>query len=169
MRRGLMVLVSLPVLLGFGACTTMNREARDPASHERKIDSWYLEPKQFSDYLHIKGTAVPEDRIFEVSDEFELEAERALENESVVAINNDRAKKTARNTFKATEGYTPFLVRGLFYSKATGKWRVYQHGERLQVAHNSLGGGQAEMRRQALVILLQSKPTVLYTFCSAVQ
>jgi hypothetical protein len=148
--------------------STVN-EPTGSSTNIAQMNSWYFEPKQFSDYLHLKGTPVPDDRIFPVSADSEAEAERLLEEQAIVQLQTDTAKEMVGVEFKPAEGLKPFLVRALVYSKVSGKWGIYEHDCQLQVAHNSLGGGPAQMHRQALVLLLRSKPSVVYTFCSTVQ
>jgi hypothetical protein len=132
-------------------------------------DSWYSEPKTSESLRLNGGKLISEDRVFEVDGGHEAEAEKMLESVSVTQINEETAKHMVGDRFHSVEGFTPFLARGLYYSKGTGRWRIYELRDKLEVAHFCLGNQKMVMHRQAVVLFLKSKPAEVYTFCGGAQ
>lgn len=162
------IFLCLAVLsIAVGGCISAGKGSS--ARSQPNKDIWYKEPKSFQEYLHIKGQLLDTGRVFEVHADYEVQAEKMLDSVPIVEVDAEMAKRMIGDHFRVVESYIPFLARGLYYSKRTGRWRVYELGDKLQVAHFCLGRRQADMHRQALVLLLKKKPFEVYTFCSASQ
>lgn len=132
-------------------------------------DEWYNEPKS-SESLHLNGgKLIGDDRVFEVRSDHEAEAEQMLDSASIAELNQESAQRMVGDRFHDIAGFIPFLARGLYYSKETGRWRVYELGGKLQVAYFCLGNKPMDMHRQVVVLLLKAKPTKVYTFCGSTQ
>ena len=116
-----------------------------------------------------EGSPIADNRMFEVVPDQEVEAEKMLDSTSIQQVDVETAHRLAGERFLSKGGYLPFLVRGLYFSKRTGRWTIYETGEKLQIAHHCMGNRNLEMRRQALVILLKSRPAKIYVFCSATE
>lgn len=158
-----LILSLLLLCVALIGCVSSDRDGS--SGSERLRDGWYNEPKSFPEYLHIEGQLLDPKRVFEVRAEFEGDAEKMLESAPVVEVDVETAKRMAGDGFREFGGLNPYLARGLYYSKGTGRWRVHELGDKLQVAHFSLGKGQTTMHRQPLILLLKKKPVQVYTFC----
>jgi hypothetical protein len=160
--------LSIVLSVAMFGCASAADDGSVPARPKR--DAWFKEPQSSSDYLHTNGgKLVGTARVFEVRPDSESEAEKQLDSVPILEIDVATANRMVGDSFRSLPGYTPFLTRGLHYSKPTGQWRIYELGDKLQVAHFSLGSGPADMHRQALVLLLKSKPAKVYTFCGGAQ
>ncbi len=137
-------------------------------THRLQRDTWYKEPPGSKWLDRNGGEPISDERIFEVESRHESEAEQMLASTPIVAVDWPTAKRMVGHDIRSTDALTPFLVRGLFNSKGTGHWEVYQLGDKLQVSHFCLGNREMEMHRQPLILLLKSKPAEVYTVCGVV-
>jgi hypothetical protein len=69
----------------------------------------------------------------------------------------------------APEGKTPYLVRALYFQKATGGFSVCILRNKLLVEHLSLGHHWVPMKRSALVVFLKTRPEHVYVTCNTAE
>lgn len=60
----------------------------------------------------------------------------------------------------------PYLTRGLYLNRGTGRFSVYISADQLVVHHGSLGASAVPMKRQALVLQLEQSPAEVFVYCS---
>jgi len=63
----------------------------------------------------------------------------------------------------------PYLVRGVYLNRITGRFLVYLLGDQVRVHHGSMGSRAVPMKRQALVVQLEAAPKEIYVTLSIVQ
>jgi hypothetical protein len=157
------LLFSLLVLSAAGCMSTHRHNAW---LRDQPVDSWYHVPQSFGEIPHVKGgNLIADDKIFEVTGARELEAEKMLESNALVELSAEAAQQMVGETFHSLEGCTPYLARGLFLSKGTGRWQIYELGDKLEVSHMCLGKHARPIRRQAVVLLLKTKPAEVFVTC----
>lgn len=159
---------SVLVVCAAAGCVPFSHNIDSQLIEKLQRDAWYKRPKNGEYVNHIGGNLVNYDRVFEVFSNRESEAEQILDKTCVMELSLENAKRMVGNRFHYRYDYTPYLVRGLYYSKGTGQWEVYELDDKLQVGHFCLGNRKTDTHRQALVILLKSKPANVYTYCGVV-
>lgn len=168
MNNAKSLLFSLLLLSLTPGCRSTHRH--DAWLRDQPLDSWYHEPQSFGQYLHVKGgTLLADDQIFEVANARESEAEKMLETNALVELSAEAAQQLVGEPFHRVEGCKPYLARGLYLSKGTGRWQVYELGDKLEVSHMCLGKQAQPIKRQALILLLKTKPAEIFVTCGMVE
>lgn len=84
------------------------------------------------------------------------------DNESV-ALDADQARFFVGHEWPVSEGYKPFLVRGVF-ANATGQHQLFLRGGDLLVQHSSLGTSEPSPEFSPLVVNLRTPPSRVCNF-----
>jgi hypothetical protein len=129
------------------------------------VDAWYRPPPanetSFWGWEQIQGS-----RLHEVVAAKENDAEDLLRTEPIVELEAGQAADLIGEPLSDAPGAQPYLVRGVYLRRQTGRFVAYVSGEKLIVHHGSLGSGPAPMKRQALVLQLERKPATVFVACS---
>jgi hypothetical protein len=105
-------------------------------------------------------------RIHEVVESKELVAEELLEDVAIVELTDEQAAELVGEALPDAPGTKPYLTRGVYLARGTGRFSVYTLDEQLVVHHGSLGSGGYPMSRQALVLQLERAPAEVFVTCS---
>jgi hypothetical protein len=125
-------------------------------------DSWYNPPSS--------GTPVwtwphlDRERLHEVVETKEAEAEQLLDDVAVVELTSDEASEFIGEVLPEVPGTKPYLTRGLYLGR--GSFSVHVFEDQLAVTHGSLGRRALPMKRQALVLQLERAPAEVFVTCS---
>jgi hypothetical protein len=128
-------------------------------------DSWYNPPPSESP-LYWTWPELDRTRIYEVTESKEPDAERLLQDASIVALTDQEAIELIGKALPDAPGTKPYLTRGLYLNRGTGRFSVYILEDQLVVHHGSLGSSPVPMKRQALVIQLEQSPVEVFVTCS---
>ena len=144
----------------------MSTHRHDAWLRDQPADSWYHAPQNFGEMPHVNsGNLIADDKVFEVLGARELAAEKMLETKALVELSAEAAQQMVGEAFHSLEDFTPYLARGLYLSKGTGRWQVYELGDKLEVSHMCLGKQAQPIKRQTLVLLLKTRPAEVFVTC----
>jgi hypothetical protein len=135
-----------------------------PGSAWTSEDSWYNPPPGGA--LEGPGEELDGERIHEVVDPKEGEAEALLEQVAILELTDEQASWFTGEPLPQVPGTRAYVVRGVYLTKGTGTFSVSVHGDQLVVFNGSLGSGGNPMRRQALVVQLEKPPDEVFVTCS---
>jgi hypothetical protein len=127
-------------------------------------DSWYKAPP--SETLVWTWPDLDRERLHEVVETEEAEAEQLLDDVAVVELTSDEAAEFVGEALPEIPGTKPYLTRGLYLIRGTGSFSVYVSEDQLAVTHGSLGRSAQSMKRQALVLQLERAPVEVFVTCS---
>jgi hypothetical protein len=105
-------------------------------------------------------------RIHEVAGSQEARAEELLQDVPILELSNQEAVEFVGQALPDVPGTRPYLTRGLYLNRQTYMFSVYVSGDQLVVHHGTLGTSPQPMKRQALVLQLESKPSQVFLYCS---
>jgi hypothetical protein len=127
-------------------------------------DSWYADlPENVPSW---NWPSLDRARIHEVIESKEVEAEELLQDVSIVQLSSEEAAEFIGEALPEVPGTKPHLTRGVYLNRATGAFSVSTQEDQLRVHHDSLGRRAVPMKRQALVLQLERKPTEVFVTCS---
>jgi hypothetical protein len=106
------------------------------------------------------------ERIHEVLESRELQAEVLLQDVSIVEFTAEQAAAFIGKALPDQPDTQPYLTRGVYLNRGTGSFSVYTLENQLLVHHGSLGRRAVSMKRQALVLQLERKPRDVFVTCS---
>jgi hypothetical protein len=101
-----------------------------------------------------------------VTESKEPDAERLLQDGSIVELTDQEAVELIGKVLPDALGTKPYLTRGLYLNRGTGRFSVYILEDQLVVHHGSLGSSPVAMKRQALVLQLEQSPAEVFVTCS---
>jgi hypothetical protein len=128
-------------------------------------DLWYKPPPSESP-LYWTWPELDRTRIHEVTESKEPDAERLLQDASIVELTDQEAVELIGKALADAPGTKPYLTRGLYLNRGTGRFSVYVLEDQLVVHHGSLGSSAVPMKRQALVLQLEQSPAEVFVTCS---
>jgi hypothetical protein len=96
----------------------------------------------------------------------EFNAERLLQDVSSVELTSQQAVEFIGKALPHVPGTKPYLTRGLYLNRGTGRFSVYVLADQLVIHHGSLGSSAVPMKRQALVLQLEQSPVEVFVYCS---
>jgi hypothetical protein len=100
-------------------------------------NSWLKSPKNAH---HFFENEISTANFFELSANFQLEAQDLLTKSTYVEINLDTVKKYGGDTLFSTKGKHFYLVRGVRTSTSSnGAFSMYRYKHKLLVVHGDLG------------------------------
>jgi len=140
------LIVLIMVLIANTGCSAITPEPKD----------WLTE----SNSAFIDEHKLPETRYSEVQITKLMTAVDTLNEKSAIPLSDELAKYYAGPFFKAENGFTPFLVRGLF-ANYTGMFFVFWSDGELSVEHYSLGSN-FNPEFCPLVVNLPSEPRKVF-------
>ena len=105
-------------------------------------------------------------RIHEVTEASEPLAEQLLQDVSIVALTAEEAAAFVGAPLSEVPGTRPYLLRGVYLNRETGRWSVCILEDQLLVYHGALGSSAVPMKRQALVLQLEREPREVFVACS---
>lgn len=156
-RKALLSLFLTLVLFGCGRQKAWTTE-----------DSWYNPPPEekarLSDWQRVDAS-----RVYEVIEPKIAEAEVLLAEVPFVQLSEREAVAFAGKELGEAPGTRPYLVRGLYLNRITGKFIVYTKDGQLRVHHGSMGRQAVPMQRQPLVVQLEQTPAAVYVTVSMVE
>jgi hypothetical protein len=157
--KTLLICIALSgVLMNCGRST-----GRTSASH----DAWFRAPPS-ENPLYWTWPVLAPDRIHEVVEDKQPEAQGLLEEVAVVELSDAQAAEFTGKPLPKAPGTTPYLVRAL-YQILPGKYSVHAMGDRLTVHHGALGHSSPPARRHALVLQLEQRPVEVYVMSSVAE
>jgi len=127
-------------------------------------DSWYNPPPEGTPGR--QWSELDRTRIHEVTESKEPDAERLLQDASIVELTDQEAVELIGKALPDAPGTKPYLTRGLYLNRGTGRFSVYILEDQLVVHHGSLGSSAVPMKRQALVLQLEQSPVEVFVICS---
>jgi len=131
-------------------------------------DPWYsLPPKELRKLS--EWEKLDESRYREVLASKMPEAEALLQDVSYVELTEQQAADLVDKPLADIPGTKPYLVRGVYLNRITGRFFIYRLGDRVRVHHGSTGKKAVPMKRQALVVRLEQPPQELYVTCSMIR
>jgi hypothetical protein len=83
-----------------------------------------------------------------------------------VELTSQQAVEFIGKALPEVPGTKPYLTRGVYLNRDTGRFSVYILADQLVVHHGSLGSGPSSMKRQALVLQLDQSPAEVFVTCS---
>lgn len=128
-------------------------------------DEWYTGSPQ-GEEPYWSWPKVDSSQIHEVVESQHPEAEALLQDVSILELAPEQATRFIDKPLPDVPGTKPYLVRGLYLNRGTGRFMVYTSGDQLAVHHGSLGKRAVPMKRQALVLQLEQGPKEVFVFCS---
>jgi hypothetical protein len=105
-------------------------------------------------------------RIHEVIDAKGPQAEELLQNVPILVLSAEQASELIGKTLPEVPGTQPYLTRGVYLNRGTGAFSVSILEDQIRVDHSSLGRSAVPMKRLALVLQLERKPTEVFITCS---
>jgi hypothetical protein len=112
-----------------------------------------------------EGQRLDRERIHEVIESKEAEAEALLEDVPILELTVEEAAEFIGQPLPEVPGTKPYLTRGVYLAKGTGSFSVTVFEDQLMVVHGSLGSGGYPMNRQALVLQLEEAPSEVFVEC----
>jgi hypothetical protein len=160
--------VSLLPLAAFLACTIGYCGLGPTPAPRRSFttgDPWYTGlPSEGP--LYWTWPELDPERIYEVVESKHPDAERLLEDVSILELSDEQAAEFVGVALPGAPGTRPYLTRGLYLNRQTTMFTVYVREDRLVVYHGTLGTSPLPMRRQALVLQLERKPSEVFVTCT---
>jgi hypothetical protein len=161
-------LVSLFLLAALLACTTSSCGPGRTPTPRRSFttqDPWYTGlPSEGP--LYWTWPELDPGRIQEVVESKQPEAERLLEDVPILELGDEQAAEFVGGALAGAPGTRPYLTRGLYLNRQTYMFTVYVREDQLVVYHGTLGTSPLPMRRQALVLQLERKPSEVFVTCT---
>lgn len=131
------------------------------------VDSWFNPPpSELRNAVFRQGLKLGEDRCRSILEEKRSYAVGLLTDVSVVKLTKAEAARLTGASQSIIEAGQPYLIRGLYRNLATGRFYVYVLGTTVVVHHGSLVSGRVEMKRTALLVLLDEQPKKVFVYCS---
>jgi hypothetical protein len=127
-------------------------------------DEWHNPPPEGTRSGGLERLA--RDRIHEVAEDGLAEAEKLLQDVSIVALSGEQAAGFVGGSLPDAEGTEPYLVRALLLNRGTGNFSVYLMDQGIWIRHGSLGRSAVPMTRQPLVLQLEQPPQEVYVSVS---
>jgi hypothetical protein len=128
-------------------------------------DPWYKAPPS-ADPPYWSWPELDRTRIHEVIESKQPDAEQLLQDVSSVELTSQQAAEFIGEALPEVPGTKPYLTRGVYLSRGTGRFSAYILADQLVVHHGSLGSGNVPMKRQALVLQLEQSPVEVFVTCS---
>jgi hypothetical protein len=172
-------------MLGFGrllsivaiaqsSCCTLGAsvEPEDDASRAAWLDVAIEEPTAPPDTWSSLPEAdpladpLPSEFVSEVRTSEFRRAMAKLVDTPAVSISRCEANRLSATPLEAAEGRSPFLMRGLMFSRQTGRFEVSEQDRTVWVAHGSLGGTGIPLRRWPVIAMLVAAPERVYVSAS---
>jgi hypothetical protein len=154
--------LSLPALL-LGGC--IDHSAWTVA------DTWFtsqLSGHPEYPWNNVTWEQLPRDYFQEVACAHEAEAEKLLENVTVLEISPEQFALFAGKAISVPAGRRPFLVRGVYLNES-GAFRISIRADLLLVDHGCMGRHAVPMKRRCLVVLLERAPKQAFVTCVMVE
>jgi hypothetical protein len=124
------------------------------------VDAWYATPPP---EVIERCRDAPAQAFAEVPAAAEQQAEARLRDRAFVEIS---VTESDRLLGKRAPGQKPYLVRAVYFQRATGQFDVRLCKGDLIVHHGSLGRHRVPMQRQVLVVSLDAGPRRVFVTCS---
>jgi hypothetical protein len=96
----------------------------------------------------------------------EAKAEGLLQDVPLLEISVEQAGELLGQDLPNVPGTKPYLTRGLYLNRQTHMFSIYVSGDQLVVHHGTLGTSPQTMKRQALILQLESRPAEVFLYCS---
>ena len=158
MSLKLIIVLTAGIIFCLGACNN------NSAGYS---NSWYKDIPENNPLLSWEGKKIPESNIHIVSMLKESEAEKLLQNVSILEINNEQASGFTGKQLPIVPNTKPYLVRGVLYEgNETGRFSALVNGNQMRVHFGCLGDYHTSIKQQSLVIQLESMPSIIFVTCS---
>ena len=152
------VAATLMLLATLSACT--NRRAASDA------DPWYAPPP--SDHPPLaQWEVLDQNRVRIVLGQMLGQATELLEETAWMPISPVQAQEMTGLSYDGSGGF--YLVRGLYLNWETGGFTAHTLDGQLWIVHRSLGAVAAPVKRQPLVVQLDSAPAQVHVTCSVAE
>jgi hypothetical protein len=129
-------------------------------------DSWYNAlPKGLRAWTWDQLSATD---VYEVSSLMQPRTEIMLKRDAAIQLSGTQLQSFTGKSLSrfGTHGKKAFLVRALYMNKMPKGYIVHSNGTQLWVHHEARGTMSRPMKRQALIVFLQSPPTQVFVTCS---
>ena len=130
----------------------------EKGAQEDNTDSWFFAPGREDE----KWNTVKPQRSYRVKPIFSDRYINRLETVKIEKLGWPEAQLIVGNSMDETEGYEPYLVRGLMINDGTGRFTILERGDNILVVHSGLGKFSS-WHRQPLVVILPRQPEEVYT------
>jgi hypothetical protein len=144
--------------------------SQEPEAKPVPKDSWYRDMPAALIIDPVKKTVVEWAKVdpaevYQVTKPTWPKAESMLAKKAITLLSTDQARQLAGKPIVVPPRKKPYLVRAVYYERGTGKYYVSVLGTYLSVNHDSLGPWPAAMKRDALVVLLDTEPNEVFVTC----
>lgn len=127
-------------------------------NQENTPDPWFFAPSKKGE----KWNELKPQRSYRVKPAFISRYTENLKSVKFKKIGWPEAQLIVGNSMDETEGYEPYLVRGLMINDGTGGFEILQNRDEILVSHFGLGEFTS-WKKQPLVVILQHPPEEVYT------
>lgn len=127
-------------------------------TQENGLDAWFFAPSREGE----KWSKLKPQRSYRVKSIYMDRYTKKLESVKSEKLSWHEAQLIIGNSMDETEGYEPYLVRGLMISDGTGRFTILQRGDDILVSHAGLGKFSS-WKKQPLVVILPHQPKEVYT------
>lgn len=140
-------------------------------SKEVKVDSWYREATvQFDDDFNPVGWKRVDSQLISLTKpEYKSDCEKLLEQESWMRLSKEQAQRFTGKPISVKDKRYPYLIRGVYlllqapnYPGSTGGFKVLIKQRNVWIAQGAWGRRTFEMKRQPIVVMLDSDPAQVF-------
>ena len=150
--------LAIALLLLLLSCSSLLFAQTETNAQEQPFDAWFsAPPREGGEWSKVKPQ-----RSYRVKPIFIDECTEELGAVKSKKLGWPEAQLIIGNAMEETEGYEPYLVRGLMINDGTGRFTISERGEDILVSHSALGKFSG-WKRQPLVVILPHPPKEVYT------